>query len=227
MTPADTRAETLIAWLYRLEHAHATTITYPVTKSLTIHILGADYREGNSGAATFEVFRAFTEHVAARTRLTLLQLVLVGPNVSRTLHLEEFTQTCLVPVSDTGEATTCDVRIRYFVGSFEAYFQDKAQVWKPDLVVCFNAGIWGYNEWLPAIQLVLKDVQVPLLVTSYNADEAGDDEDVLDEMKLGEWLWRPEKNPWGATTPRATNNADAKVLKENDYWMCLTGSLHA
>uniref|UniRef100_A0AAV1T076 Mitochondrial splicing suppressor 51-like C-terminal domain-containing protein n=1 Tax=Peronospora matthiolae TaxID=2874970 RepID=A0AAV1T076_9STRA len=227
MTPADTRAETLVAWLHRLEHAHAATITYPETKSLTIHVLGADHREGNSGAATFEVFRAFTEHVAARTRLTSLQLVLVGPNVSRTLHLDEFTQQCSVPVSDNGEATTCDVRIRYFVGSFEASFQDKAQVWKPDLVVCFNAGIWGYNEWLPAIQLVLKDVQVPLLVTSYNADEAGDDEDVLDEMKLGEWLWRPEKNPWGATTPRATNNADAKVLKENDYWMCLTGSSHA
>ncbi|CAI5726528.1 unnamed protein product [Hyaloperonospora brassicae] len=229
MTPADTRAATLVAWLHRLEHdtfSQAPAMTYAVTKSLTIHVLGADHREGNSGAATFEVFRAFTEDVVSRARLTSLQFVLVGPNVSRPLHLNECTHQWPLPPSDAmgRDAATCDVTIRYFVGSFERYFLDKQRFCAPDLVVCFNAGLWGYDDWRPAMQLVLHDVpRAPLLVTSYNAHEARDDEDVLDTMTTTsrQWLWRPEKNPCGASTPRATANVAARVLKENDYWMCL------
>ncbi|ETL94490.1 hypothetical protein F442_07850 [Phytophthora nicotianae P10297] len=218
MTSAsETRSATLIAWLKRLEDEHKSSATFSTKKLLTIHLLGADHREGNSGAETFEVFRNFTRHVAYATHVTSLKLVLVGPNLARKLHLTEFSQ-------EYSEAyKTCSVDISYFVGGFEAYFEDKTLYCEPDLAVCFNAGIWGYDEWLPAITLVLNEVRVPLLVTSYNEHEAGDDEDVLDELMPFIWLWRAEKNPCGAITPRATNNEDGSVLKENDYWMCLSG----
>ncbi|KAG7389623.1 hypothetical protein PHYPSEUDO_010020 [Phytophthora pseudosyringae] len=214
----ETRAATLVAWLKRLEDAHSSDITFDTNKSLTIHLLGADHREGNTGAETFEVFRSFTQHVAKETHVSSLKLVLVGPNLSRKLHITQFSQ----EYSEAG-AETCQVDISYFVGGFETYFEDKTLYCEPDLVVCFNAGIWGYDEWLPAIRLVLSEVRAPLLVTSYNEHEAGDDEDVLDELLPSKWLWRSEKNPHGATTPRATNNEDGSILKENDYWMCLSG----
>lgn len=220
----ETRAATLVEWLMRLEHAHDSDISFHANKSLTVHLLGADHREGNSGAETFEVFRGFIEHVTTVTHLSSLKLVLVGPNLSRILHLQQFSQS--YRSSDEADANPCKVDISYFVGGFEAYIQDKALYCAPDLVVCFNAGIWGYDEWLPAIRLVLSEVCVPLLVTSYNEHEAGDDEDVLDELMPSKWLWRPEKNPRGARTPRATNNEDGSILKENDYWMCLSGRPH-
>ncbi|KAG3120624.1 hypothetical protein PI124_g14820 [Phytophthora idaei] len=219
MTSAsETRAATLIAWLKRLKETHKSDVTFSTKKSLTVHLLGADHREGNSGAETYEVFRSFTWHVANETHLSSLKLVLVGPNLARNLHLTRLSQ----EFSET-DAKTCQVDISYFVGCFEAYFEDKTLYCEPDLVVCFNAGIWGYDEWLPAIRLLLNEVRVPLLVTSYNKHEAGDDEDVLDELQQFTWLWRPEKNPHGARTPRATNNEDGSILKENDYWLCLSG----
>ncbi|GMF09503.1 unnamed protein product [Phytophthora lilii] len=210
----ETRAATLVAWLQRLQSAHQDVVALHGQKALTLHLLGADHREGNTGPETFEVFRGFTQFLATETTFSTLKLVLVGPNLSRKLHRTQFSQTL-------DEA--CQVDISYFVGGFEAYFADKTLYCEPDLAVCFNAGIWGYNEWLPAIRLVLNEVQVPLLVTSYNEHEAGDDEDVLDELKPAKWLWRPEKNPRGANTPRATKNEDGSILKENDFWMCLGG----
>ncbi|KAG1688372.1 hypothetical protein DVH05_003803 [Phytophthora capsici] len=214
----ETRASTLVAWLKRLEDEHNSDVTFSSKETLTIHLLGADHREGNTGIETFEVFRSFTRHVANATHLSSLRLVLVGPNLSRKLHRTLFSQ----KYSEVNEQS-CQVDITYFVGGFEAYFEDKTLYCEPDLAVCFNAGIWGYDEWLPAIRLVLNEVRVPLLVTSYNENEAGDDEDVLDELMPASWLWRPEKNPRGANTPRATNNEDGSILKENDYWMCLSG----
>ncbi|KAK1945156.1 hypothetical protein P3T76_003689 [Phytophthora citrophthora] len=215
---SETRASTLVAWLQRLENAHNSDLTFSSKKTLTIHLLGADHREGNTGTETFEIFRSFTQHVANATHFSSLKLVLVGPNLSRKLHRTHFSQKYI-----EADEESCQVDITYFVGGFEAYFEDKTLYCEPDLAVCFNAGIWGYDEWLPAIRLVLNEVRVPLLVTSYNENEAGDDEDVLDELMPANWLWRPEKNPRGARTPRATNNEDGSILKENDYWMCLSG----
>ncbi|CAH0475721.1 unnamed protein product [Peronospora belbahrii] len=223
----ETRAATLVEWLERLEqhrYNDDTITTYKTKKQLIVHLLGADYREGNTGSETLTVFERFIQHVATQTDVTLLQLVLVGPNVARKLHLQEFLQTTYKSSENIDEDdNTLYVDIQYFVGCFEVYFKDKTFYCPPDLVICFNAGIWGYDEWLPAIQLVLREIQVPLLVTSYNQNEAGDDEDVLDELMPFKWLWRPEKNPRGASTPRATDNEDGVILKENNYWMCLTG----
>ncbi|KAG7398158.1 hypothetical protein PHYBOEH_011567 [Phytophthora boehmeriae] len=224
-SPQETRAATLVELLRRLQHRHDHDVTADVSgepkNSLTIHLLGADHCEGNTGQETFEVFKRFSQYVATETYVTALHLVLVGPNISSKLHLTRVSKTCTA--NDESNGRTCQVEASYFVGDFEDYFADKTLYCKPDLVVCFNAGIWGYDQWLPAIRLVLNEVRVPLLVTSYNANEAGDDEDVLDELNPAIWLWRAEKNPRGACTPRATNNEDGSVLKENDYWMCLSG----
>ncbi|CAI5703128.1 unnamed protein product [Peronospora effusa] len=218
----ETRAMTLVECLQRLERLQVNAIK--AKNLLTVHLLGADHREGNTGAETFEVFRTFTHHVATRMRVTSLQLVLVGPNLSSKLHLQQVLQS-YKKSNDKADTTMCHVDMRYFVGGFEAYFNDKMLYCPPDLIVCFNAGIWGYDEWLSAIRLVLREVQVPLLITSYNEHEAEDDEDVLDKLTPFQWLWRPEKNLYGASTPRATDNEEGRILKENNYWMCLTGRL--
>lgn len=181
--------------------------------TLTIHLVGADHREGNTGEETCTIFNAFFQSLALDGRFTTLQLVLVGPNIARLLHQSSY--------SHTSSAGACQVELRYFVGSFDDYYLDKAAYVAPDLAVCFNAGIWGYDEWLPSLALLLHTVQTPLLVTSYNANEAMDDEDVLETLAPSTWFWRAEKNPHGSLRHRATSNSIGSVLKENDYWMCL------
>ena len=69
--------------------------------------------------------------------------------------------------------------------------ESAAVIPKADLCVCFNAGVWGYSDWLPTLQLLLqgkgsavesgrqRDVGCPLVLTSYNAREAEDDLEVL------------------------------------------------
>lgn len=246
----ETRSNTLIECLKRLQEQHpsaipsnnasANTAAAAVStassndapldaraasnSTLTIHLVGADHREGNTGAETCAIFDAFFQSLAEQGRFTTLQLVLVGPNIARLLHQSSFSQSWVSQVADAdadSPKASCQIELSYFVGSFDDYFLDKAAYLVPDLAVCFNAGIWGYDEWLPSLRLLLHTVQTPLLVTSYNENEAMDDEDVLDSLAVPQWFWRAEKNPHGSLFHRATRNSIGSVLKENDYWMCL------
>ncbi|GAB9477644.1 hypothetical protein Gpo141_00014758 [Globisporangium polare] len=246
----ETRSSTLIECLKRLQQQHpsaipsnsdssssptttavsTSTTTSSSSSTLTIHLVGADHREGNTAAETCAIFDAFFRSLAEQGRFTTLQLVLVGPNITRLLHQSSFSQAWVSQAhandadasgANSPEPSSCQIELSYFVGSFDDYFLDKAAYLAPDLAVCFNAGIWGYDEWLPSLRLLLHTVQTPLLVTSYNENEAMDDEDVLDSITVPQWFWRAEKNPHGSLRHRATRNSIGSVLKENDYWMCL------
>lgn len=221
----ETRSNTLIACLRRLQEQHPSALpsvnvtTISTNSTLTIHLVGADHREGNTGQETCVIFNTFFQSLAAQGRFRTLQLVLVGPNISRVLHRSSFSQSW-VPQADP--KATCQIELSYFVGSFDDYFLDKALYVASDLAVCFNAGIWGYDEWLPSLRLLLHTVRAPLLVTSYNENEALDDEDVFETLAVPKhWFWRAEKNPHGSLHHRATSNNIGSVLRENDYWMCL------
>ena len=68
----------------------------------------------------------------------------------------------------------------------------------PDAMFLFNAGLWGYDDWLPTMELILRPVdnlsdrRVPssaqaskvdmIVVTSYCAEEAEDDMDTLEQL---------------------------------------------
>ncbi|KAJ0406065.1 hypothetical protein ATCC90586_002947 [Pythium insidiosum] len=231
-----TRALTLIECLKRLQHAtqrddaasaavSAELAALPASV-LTIHLVGADHREGNSMAETMLIFERLFQYLAVEDgRYTLLRLVLVGPNIAAKLHHSSQTAThsdMRPPVSLNQPLASIDVALSYYVGSFDDYYGETAQYVRPDLAVCFNAGIWGYDQWLPTIQLLVHTIQTPLLITSYNAHEASDDEDVLDDsVEPPRWYWRAEKNPFGSLLHRSTRNDFGSILRENDYWMCL------
>jgi hypothetical protein len=230
LAPHETRAATLSACLQRLQREHAFEVGAARESALTVLLVGADHREGNSSDETFAFFQAFCARVARGGRFSRLRLALIGPNVARALHGTSASR--VLQLGDDGEAeeggcaARCELecQLRYFVGSFDAYHGDAEAYWSPDLAVCFNAGIWGYDEWRPTLRLLLLELRAPVLVTSYNENEAGDDEDVLEELApAARWFWRAEKNPCGSAARRATRNAIGSVLRENDFWMCLGG----
>lgn len=55
---------------------------------------------------------------------------------------------------------------------------------RPDLVLCFNAGVWGYESWIPTLSHIFNTVPIHkqgivLLVTSYSVEEGEDDYDAI------------------------------------------------
>lgn len=218
MEPSETRWATLWAALQRLQLEHGAALP-AAGAQLSVHLVGADHREGRSFDETFAAFRGLSERLAADARVQTLRLALVGPNVARALHGERQAREF---GASSGKEGRCRVEVRYFVGSFDEFRADERAFDAADLAVAFNAGVWGYDEWRPALRLLLRELRAPLLVTSYNEREAADDEDVLDELAPeARWFWRAEKNPSGSAAPRETRNTIGSVLHENDFWMCL------
>ena len=108
----------------------------------------------------------------------------------------------------------------------------------PDLLIAFNAGIWGYEEWKftirylaqmhqrPAVPFVItaytlsecqEDYKVILDATSYSGEEEDDDDDDGKKKYKAEVLWEPELNRYGSKLIRETKSSNDEY-RENSSW---------
>ena len=76
----------------------------------------------------------------------------------------------------------------------------------------------GYDTWGETVRLV-HAMGAPLLITSYNADEADADEEALEAMGVA-WVWRPRSNPWRSLVPEP-RKGDFAPQYENSHTQCL------
>ena len=102
----------------------------------------------------------------------------------------------------------------------------------PHLAVAFNAGVWGYDSWRPCIERICQDESCSLLITSYNAMEADDDDEALRSYGVHRFLWVRQANPWGAPEAEAKERTRPTqgaphAQYENAYWICISGPLSA
>jgi hypothetical protein len=93
------------------------------------------------------------------------------------------------------------------------------------IVVAFNAGIWGYNDWYPTIQMLAQypRKKIPFIVTAYTIEESIDDLDTIEEILQGyphkRILWNPERNPFQSRLPRKTiTTTTSTIYYENAAW---------
>lgn len=98
----------------------------------------------------------------------------------------------------------------------------------PTLSVAFNAGIWGYKDWIPTIQYLHNRTEsaIPFVITAYTLEECQEDMDVIQTVideKNGESssaakvLWEAQANPFGSKTIRETKSS-ASEYRENAAW---------
>ena len=96
----------------------------------------------------------------------------------------------------------------------------------PNLVIVYNAGIWGYTDWHPTLrQLYRIGRPVPFVITAYTLPEAEDDTEAMEEVlsvKLtnsnnNRCLWKAEMNPYASRVVRATSSSD-NTYYENGAW---------
>ena len=99
----------------------------------------------------------------------------------------------------------------------------------PEIIIAFNAGIWGYSEWEETIRyLVDRQVVSNFIITAYTLDECQEDCEVIERVVStadgttstgcrSKILWKPERNPFGSKVVRETKSS-ASEYRENAAW---------
>lgn len=140
-----------------------------------------------------------------------LDLHLIGPNVPRTAP------SWIAWTASTAFAARAHCHcIEY------DKFLDTEDARRPDLIVSFHAGRWGYSKWQPTLQNLVKQQTVPtvaFVITSYTIQEAEEDSEVLQQL-LKSCLWEPEENAFASKMVRETATAPvgAENYRENAAW---------
>ena len=216
-TRQSSRALTIHAALSRLHLIEGSGV-------LHIHLVGADSREGSDVNQTAEMFLPLCELLAG-TKWSEVSLLLCGPNCFANQSKADGT------VVGANRPNNPALRVRYSSLSYEDFLaSDEASM--PHLAVAFNAGVWGYDSWRPCIERICQDESCSLLITSYNAMEADDDDEALRSYGVHRFLWEPQANPWGSPEAEAKERTRPTqgaphAQYENAYWICISGPLSA
>ncbi|CAM9221201.1 unnamed protein product, partial [Laminaria digitata] len=209
------------------------------------------HREGVTPDQTRSVFEDLFRRLGLDENVLKVDMLFCGPNIAAGLHdtrhsfkhnpspskTERSSDTdhedgeVAVPVPERQQNTSCNasscpgssgvsVTFRFNTG----LYHDISSLFRaPDVLFLFNAGLWGYDDWVPTLEHVLGWVAV---VTSYCEEEADDDMETVERVILQvEWLWKPEVNPHRSLVPRhAACAVEGRVLFENQMWQAIRPS---
>lgn len=176
-----------------------------------------------------------------------LRIELLGPNVP--LHSEDFGMMNLLPSNNIpGKLMSATLICKNCM--YHDYIEkmttskEKNQtktIRYPNMIIAYNAGIWGYTDWHPTLKSLYKLTKpVPFIITAYTIYEAEDDAQVLDDVLQEEWnalskscnssrdngvigmdgkrcLWGAELNPYASRVVRETKSSD-NIYHENGAW---------
>lgn len=135
----------------------------------TVHIVGASRKEGENLDETVNLFseicnlfsscKSFLAGKTIISELNLgIHLVLVGPSMNATYKEDKVLQIgATLPLLRI--TTKCQLYHDYLSGD---------DFHTPHLIVCFNAGVWGYPDWLETLQEINDVLSCPCVITAYN-----------------------------------------------------------
>jgi hypothetical protein len=198
---------------------------------VNIHILGADevelpsLKESDISNKWFQLFDHVQSH--GGTSLTMLFL---GPN------MRKFQDNAQIGLSHQG----LSVKIEAMSGCYHECMASSSFK-APLLAVAYNAGLWGYDSWLPTLTAIFTKWQQNrahnyLLITSYTHAESEDDYDTMQtafdaiggtssqqQRSVLQWHWDCEHNPHHSTEDlNRKGSPDGSAYKENQYWQCVS-----
>jgi hypothetical protein len=175
---------------------------------LIVHVVGADSVEARS--SFLDAMQPLGELLEHHSDVQHINFVLVGPNM---------------PASFKGfvdEDCIVSRRVVLAVQMASGLYHDVAESLgqKPVLCILFNAGIWGYDSWIPTLERLHTD-GIVTVVTSYNSLEAEDDEDVIMAIQSShwKWLWNIQANPYGSLRHRPSG-IEGRTCADNSFWQC-------
>ena len=244
-TQAWTRSYTTHEALRRhglLATTTTTTTTTTTNKQLCIHVVGTDVVEGDTVQSTVESFAPLCQLISEANTYTTIIIVLNGMDL-------------LIPngalSSDgvwLGRVSNIALKLIWCPGQYTEDLIEQHRLPCSDLVICFNAGLWGYDTWKETLAWIMSN-QTPLVITSYTWKEADDDQHVMEEVMnqvnangkteddaaittyhdgaepIIRWVWFAERNPYGSTTKRESYHL-GEYLRDNSWWMSCASTLH-
>ena len=210
------------------------------SNTFTIHLVGADGVECNNIHTIQVLFCPFVRWLDAFLQRTppssslrnieQVQILLIGPNIPMTATT---TPIDLLPLVRTSDSHLKAASASCVTGLYHEYLSGESPPSHADLVVAFNAGIWGYKDWNPTIEILATQSRattpvVTFVVTAYTLEESLDDADAIEQIlsSLGNnegqtknLLWKPQINPFRSRIPRQTATAkEGRVYYENCAW---------
>eukprot|EP00927_Polykrikos_kofoidii_P074465 TRINITY_DN70466_c0_g1_i1.p1 TRINITY_DN70466_c0_g1~~TRINITY_DN70466_c0_g1_i1.p1 ORF type:complete len:291 (+),score=43.58 TRINITY_DN70466_c0_g1_i1:41-874(+) len=209
------RSYTIFAALQRFASVGCGVSSLP--QVVVLHIVGAGSVEAAGGfKGTAAMFRPLVDLLRRRHGWRgELQLLLVGPEIDprlddRLVHREQAVCACMA--------------VAYRHG---AYSGEEVSIFgRPLAVFLFNAGVWGYDSWLPTLHVLASLEGVPAVVTSYNWHEADDDQGVLENIFPAEaWRWEPEANPFASMCTTQAVAPPCRERQDNGYWQTVCNAL--
>ena len=161
-----------------------------------------------------------------------IHIELIGPNIpshvatsTHTSPIDLLPNTVANSTTDNNshgtKQTLQSATLRCHSGTYEDILKNDTDttndIGVPDLAIAFNAGIWGYQEWVTTIRyLIQHQVQsIPFIITAYTFEEAEDDYDTIadivkqcstnDHNKQVQCIWDVEHNPFASNQDHASN----------------------
>ena len=223
------------------------------TPTLTIHIIGADGVECSSEELVRKSVGSFIRWLDTAVSSGVLSheahidSVLVefsGPNMPNMLVEKELDFLTGVNSKSTGGLISAKATFKlceYHETTDSSDTTTTTASAAADLVIAFNAGIWGYDSWKPTITTMIGKAEdkscswrigeTLFVITAYTKEECEDDADVIAEVveeaakssskkNVGaRQLWAPEINPFSSRLERPTASAPAgRKYYENGAW---------
>lgn len=193
-------------------------------EELVIHIAGADHVECSSNEQLVTLFGPLIRWLGAKsTSPQHVKIHLIGPNVPKDASARPAVN-LLSPATNRMISATATCH----EGTYHKWQQQDVtnDFVPPDIAIAFNAGIWGYNEWLPTIEALAESSfsrPIPFVSTAYTIQECQDDAEVIESVVAkggtGSCLWKPEANPFGSRKIRETATAvPGREYRENAAW---------
>ena len=191
-----------------------------LNKNIIIELVGCDGLEGKTTDAVRTCFKTLTEKTSSSG--IELKLILIGPHVPTELsNLQKISY-----AEDKSEFV-------FIKSTYEDYVKIPRP--KSTAVFCFNAGIWGYDSWKPAVKsLLITSNTTPVIITSYSATECDADEEVIDNIaasldtkqsddsnkEVNWYLWTATRNPYRSLKQRPSSVSN-EILFESHYCIAL------
>ena len=193
------------------------------TKNLCIHILGVDHVECETPERIQALFRPLVLWLALwKSDLERIEIVLIGRDLNVATCSEPVSLISASATSESSRVPNSNISLQEATASchngvyHEWLEEHSAQI--PQLMIAYNAGIWGYNEWKTTIEyLDRRPTATPLIITAYTLPECNEDYGVLEEIvPVYKCIWGPQDNPFGSKiqAPHSSN----KEYRENAAW---------
>ena len=185
---------------------------------LTIHVVGADEQEIRRARMTEELY-----HLLPNLRLLVVGYVGpdVGFNTGNPAKLLEFD--CCLECQKMNRSSRRAFMANDLYHNFAK--SDLFAKYPPDLVVAFHSGHAGVPIWQPTLKCIL-DLGTPAVFTTYNKQEALEEEQRFDKMSAC-FSRRLAENPWRGVSPMLDSFVGQyDVYYFNYYWYIVKGRTH-